>query len=227
MDSWIARHRRRVGVALLAFAVVGALLAAGSVIAGRTFLDDADSVDRTLGATKGSISDALGLAQDALESGAVTVESLGGSLSGSADVVGRAVTLADRISTLSDALAQAMAAVDVLGVRPFAAVGDQFAGLAANSRDIAGSLGAVKASLSATNQQLPELAASLRRLGDSMSAIAASLGDLPLGPQLVDQLQLGAVFLFAVAGWFLVPSLVAAGVGLVLLRSRPGSDGPG
>ena len=218
MGAWLERNRRLIGVLLCVYGVLGFGLVAASGLTAAGFARNADDITNALVRQRDAISLAIDRGSAAIESGADTINALGGTLSGSTSILTRASQLLDEAALAGSALADGLAGLSVIGFQPLAGVADRFRTLSTTAVATSEDLKAATDSLSTTAAKLPQLSTNLHQTAAAMGGINEELAALPIGPRLEDQLRMVALMLAVAAGWFLVQALLALAFGVALLR---------
>ncbi|HEX5589893.1 MAG TPA: hypothetical protein VFX65_06355 [Candidatus Limnocylindrales bacterium] len=212
--------RRRMGRALLSFGIaglvlvtLGAVLVVGSLGA---VYDAAGSLDDQ----RARVVALLDPTEAVLLRSAGTAENAGTSLEASARSARDAAELTTQLATAMDQMAAA-AQLDVFGLRPFAALGDELSGVATRSRTLAADLVTTAAALDANVEDSRATAADLRELADDLAALRTELGAVDAeaggaasgGVDVTTAIAVARIVLLGILGWLAVPALGATWLG--------------
>ena len=196
-----SNRRRQLGVALLAWGLVGVLLLATGVTIGMDIANRAEALisssDQALVAAAGSTRQAA----DALDGvGTGVGQAQASSL--------RAAALADNASATLEALASSMS-LSIFGSQPFLPLAADFTDSAAEAAALADELEAMGATLETTSGDTGLLASELRELA---AVLADSTEAAPAPP-----LRIGLLVMLV---WVALPTIGALVVGAELARTR-------
>jgi hypothetical protein len=220
--GWSRSRRRRAGWGLVAFGVVGLVLAgaAGALVLGSlTAVDDAvTGFERQ----RDEIVAMLGPASDALAGAASSASNAGSSLTETATAARDASELTTRLAESFEGMAS-LGSFSILGSRPFAQVADQFGSTAVEARELSGDLNRAADAMStniadsqAVAADLLALAEQLDRLERGLAGTGSSAAADPTLP-----LALARLVLLGLLAWLAVPALVSIWFGgHVLGRTR-------
>jgi hypothetical protein len=207
--------RRRLGRGLVAYGVIGlvALVVVGiglgiAVVRARDVLDRIEqqrvAVVRLLDAT----SLLLGTT-------ASSVDRLGTTLSSTEEAVRRGAELTRTLSTAGTTMAD-LAAVDILGLQPFAGAAVPFGTLSEQATSLAVSLDSTAVALDTNRVDLATLVEDLRGISADLEDIEASIVDVRLVGDVA--LSLGLVVVIVLLAWLSVPAFAAIVLGRRLMR---------
>jgi hypothetical protein len=210
-------ERRRLGMGLIAFGVIGLVLiasAGGLVLASLSAVGDAATgFERQ----RTQIVGMLGPASDALERAASSASNAGSSLAKTRDSAAQAATLMTRLSESFDSLA-ALGSFDLLGARPFAGLSGQFSQVATESRTLSTDLATAAAAMDANITDSASVATDLQALSDQLAELNVSLGASPDGTNPTPAssslpVDLAKIVLIGLLLWFAVPAIAAVWIG--------------
>lgn len=220
-------ERRRLGMGLVAFGVVGLVLigSAGALLLASLSAvgDAATGFERQ----RTQVVEMLGPASAALERAASSASNAGTSLAETRDSAAQAATLMTRLSDSFDSLA-ALGSFDILGARPFAAISGQFSQVAAESRTLSADLARTAAAMNTNITDSTAVAADLRALADQLDELETSLGGssgtAPGAGNASLPIALAQAVLIGLLAWFAVPAAASLWIGLRWYRPvRPRS----
>jgi methyl-accepting chemotaxis protein len=205
---------RRVANALVAYGVVGALVAVLGLLALVAGLSRINGLADRLRDDVGGVSVALERTADVLDDAAASARSFGTTVERSTSALTTAATdLRDVVPTLRDLETRANA-VSVLGSQPlgpiaslFGQIAGQLSGLDTQLDEIATNLGANRAALDTNASSLATLATQTRAIADRLggNALPGALDDVRWLPVAV--LGIGTIGAAIPAGWWLRRSL--------------------
>jgi hypothetical protein len=209
--------RRRIGGALIAYGVVGVVLAAlvaAAGLYGALRLDDAlarvEAERAELAATVAAAADALAgviTTMDASRPGVDRLTSLTTQLSGVAGDIG---TAADDLASRMD--------VNVLGFQPFAGLGDQMSAIGGQVRGVAAELEAMGPAVAAVGSGTAGISTSLVTLQARLAAVSQRIDALGPFDQTGRILAIGLVLVVLLDLWLAIPAVTAIVVGRRLRR---------
>jgi len=209
--------RRRLGLALVAYGIVGLVLAvtvatAGILAALRT--DDAMArleAQRTeLVAAVATTTDLVGTLADTLDQARPGLEQVTVS-------AGRLSALSDQISTTADELAGRLD-VQILGLQPFAGLGVQVRGIAEQTRGLQGDLATIAPAITAASEGTGRIADGLRTLETRLTTLEGTIGALGPFDEYGRWLFIGLVLVVLLDIWLAIPAALAIVVGRRLRR---------
>lgn len=203
---------RRFGTALVAFGVVGVILAGAVAVAlvlgGLSVRSLADDLEADRLALVESLESASGSMGNAATSTANAQETLGSTETAIRDAN---ETLAD-LATSVDSLAGALD-FEVLGQQPLAGAAASFAGLADTIRGFSDDLDAIAVDLVANQDDLERMAEGLRDLETRLTALATRVAAFDRTDEFVAMAAWSFVLLGAVAAWIAAAGALIAWVG--------------
>ncbi len=209
--------RRQIGSALIAYGIVGTILAilvAGAGLWGAFRLDDTLS---RVEAQRVELAVTVGAAADALASVVTTVEASRPGIDQLSDLTSKLSGVAGDIGTAADDLASRMD-VTVLGFQPFAGLGAQMSGIGAQIRSVATDLDAIGPAVTAVADGTAGISTSLSTLQARLDAVSARIDALGPFDQTGRALAIGIVLLVLLDLWLAIPALTAIVVGRRLRR---------
>lgn len=196
--------RRRLGLGLLAYGVLGAaMLVAGTLIG----LDVADRVERLTG----DVDTTLTAASRATRAAADSFDGIDDSLADAGSSSEAAAALARRTEVTLDALAQTMQ-LSIFGAQPLLPLAGDFEESADLAAELAATLDGVQESLADTRTDVATIGVELTTLADELEVLG-------------DRTALGAappmrLFVGLLLAWLAVPVVASVVAGIALLR-RP------
>ncbi len=204
--------RRRMGVLLAAFGVVGLLLV------GTPFFlvvrpVDADEGPFGIETQRRQLVALLDAARDAIASAQTPATAAAPSHRSTAVAAGSAATLMNELSTTMRELAGSLR-VSFLGTQPFAPAADDMDRVADQAATVAGDLDVAASSVRLAAEDMAALARDLREMRGELSAIRSSMS----GPIEADAWRL---LVAAMLAWLGIPAAVSLVVGLRWLRPAP------
>jgi ABC-type transporter Mla subunit MlaD len=209
--------RQRVGAALIAYGVVGTLLAilvAGAGLYGAVRLDDALA---RIEAERAELASTVAAAADALASVTATLEASRPAIDGLTGLTGQLATVARDIGTSADDLAARMD-VTVLGFQPFAGLGEQMRGIGGQVNGVATELEAMAPAVGAVAQGTAGIGASLVTLQARLDAVSQRIEAMGPFDQTGRILAIGLVLVVLLCLWLAIPAVTAIFVGRRLRR---------
>ncbi len=196
-----SNRRRQLGVALLAWGVVGVLLLATGVTIGMDLANRAEAMISSSGQALVAAADSTRQAADALDGvGTGVGQAQASSL--------RAAALADNASATLEALAGSMS-LSIFGSQPFLPLAADFTDSAAEAAALADELEAMGGTLETTSGDTGLLASELRELA---AVLDDSTETAPAPP-----LRIGLLVMLV---WVALPTIGALVVGAELARNR-------
>lgn len=209
--------RRQIGSALIAYGIVGTILAilvAGAGLWGAFRLDDTLS---RVEAQRVELAATVGAAADALASVVTTVEASRPGIDQLSGLTTKLSGVAGDIGTAADDLASRMD-VSVLGFQPFAGLGAQMSGIGTQIRGVATDLEAIGPAVTAVADGTAGITTSLATLQARLDALSARIEALGPFDQTGRALAVGIVLLVLLDLWLAIPALTAIVVGRRLRR---------
>jgi hypothetical protein len=214
------RRRRRLGLSLAAFGLLGLLLtaAAASLVIGS--LGALAGVAASLDRQRADLVDLIDPAAAALNRSADSAANASVSLTSSAAAAEDAAALMTQLADSMDAMSRA-ASFQVFGTQPFGAAAASLAQVAASSRTLSGDLHTTAASIASNVTDSAGVAADLRDLARQLTAIGASAKASGSASTLsATALDFGRVVLLGLLAWLAIPALIALWLGVQLSRGR-------
>lgn len=217
---------RRLGTALLAFGLVGLVLAAivaAGLIAGAAA---ARNLDERLDADQARLVELLDQLVATVDRAAVTTDNAGRTLATTGQTVDAAGAMLDGLAVVADQLAGSLD-FSILGQRPLAGAATQFGAFAEQVRVVGGSVDQLSASLETNAGDTAALAADIERLSGQVDAIAGRIASFDRTSELVDLLVAGSLLLGLLVAWLAIAAGLLAWAGWRLRRSATGADRAG
>jgi hypothetical protein len=214
---------RRLGTALLAFGLVGLVLAAivaAGLIAGAAA---ARNLDERLDADQARLVELLDQLVATVDRAAVTTDNAGRTLATTGQTVDAAGAMLDGLAVVADELAGSLD-FSILGQRPLAGAARQFGAFAEEVRVLGVSVDQLSASLETNAGDTAALAADIERLSGQVDGIAERIASFDRTSELVDLLVAGSFLLGLLVAWLAVAAGFTAWVGWRLRRSATGAD---
>lgn len=214
---------RRLGTALLAFGLVGLVLAAvvaGGLIAGAAA---ARNLDERLDADQARLVELLDRLVATVDRAAVTTDNAGRTLAATGQTVDSAGAMLDSLAAVADELAGSLD-FTILGQRPLAGAARQFGAFAEEVRVLDVSVDQLSASLETNAGDTAAMAADIERLSGQVDGIAERIASFDRTSELVDLLVAGSFLLGLLVAWLAVAAGFTAWVGWRLRRSATGAD---
>jgi hypothetical protein len=209
--------RRRLGLALVAYGVVGIVLAvviAGTGLWAALRVDDVsariESQRTELVAAVATTTDLVGTLADTLDRARPGLEQVTISAS-------RLSTLADQISTTADDLAGRLD-VRILGLQPFAGMSTQVRGIADQTRGLQGDLATIAPAITAASDGTGSIADGLRALETRLGTLEARMSALGPFDEYGRWLFIGLVLVVLLDVWLAIPAALALVIGRRLRR---------
>jgi methyl-accepting chemotaxis protein len=209
--------RRRIGAALVAYGIVGTILAvlvAAAGIFGAFRLDDALA---RIEAERAELAATVAAAADALARVSATFEASRPGLDRLTSMTGQLSTVAGDIGLAADDLASRMD-VSVLGFQPFAGLGDRMSGIGDQMQSVASDLQGIGPAVSAVADGTAGISASLVTLQARLDAVAARIDALGPFDETGRILAVGLLLVVLLDLWLAIPALTAIVVGRRLRR---------
>jgi hypothetical protein len=230
MDT-LGIERRRLGTGLLAFGLVGLVLAAvvaAGLIAGAVA---ARNLDDRLAADQARIVELLDQLVATVDRTAVSAGNASDTLATTGRTVASAAVMLDGLAVVADQLADSLD-FSIFGQQPLAGAAVRFGELAVQVRAVGEDVDALAANLDTTSGDVAALAADIDRLAGQVDAIALRIADFDRTAELVDLLVAGILLLGLLVAWLAVGAAFTAWAGWRLRRApdapvRPGADRPG
>ncbi|HEV2006778.1 MAG TPA: hypothetical protein VGQ85_09215 [Candidatus Limnocylindrales bacterium] len=212
--------RRRLGRGLVAFGAIGlALLLATAVLAVVTLGSIGDAATG-LERQRTELVRMLEPAATSIRDAASSATHAGTSLTSSAKAAQDGASLTTQLAASMEQL-NSLSNLDILGQRPFVAIGSSFGELAARSRTLSTSLATTADALGADIADTTAVGRDLNRLADQLDQLRASAGTS--GPSAASTgFALLPILLLALLAWLAVPAAASLWLGLRLLRPRAG-----
>lgn len=209
--------RRRIGAALIAYGMVGAILAllvAGAGLWGALRLDDAMA---RIEAQRVELVGTIGAAADALASTIATVDAARPGFDQLASLTARLGGVAGDAGSAVDDLAGRMD-VSVLGFQPFAGLGAQMSGVAGQLRSVSDELAAVGPAVDGVAAGTAGVMTSLAALQARLEAVSGRIEALGPFDQTGRILAGGLALVILLDLWLVIPAVTAVVVGRRLRR---------
>lgn len=209
--------RKRIGAALVAYGIVGTILAfmvAGAGLYGAVRLDDAVS---RVEAQRAELAATVGAAADALASVVSTVEASRPGIDRLTSMTGQLSGVAGDIATAANDLAGRMD-VSVLGFQPFAGLGAQMSAIGSQVGGVAADLEAIGPAVAAVADGTAGISASLVTLQARLAAVSERIDALGPFDQTGRILAIGLVLIVLLDLWLAIPAVTAIVVGRRLRR---------
>jgi hypothetical protein len=218
--EWLDVDRRRLGTGMLAFGVVGVVLAGLIAVALLGGAVAARNLDERLVADQNRIAASLTRLTLTMETLAVTVEHAGDTLTASRDAMTHASDLLADIATTSTDLANALD-ISILGSRPFASAANGIRTIGAKTTVFAQDATALAVALDANVTDTTAMAGQIRTAKTQASELAASIVAFDQIDQIVGLLIGGIVLGGLLTAWVAAAAGACAWVGWRLRRSSP------
>jgi hypothetical protein len=209
---------RRVAVGLIAYGVIG-LIVAGIGLAAVAWVNGRmDSIATNADATVTRLTDTLDKTSVALDDAAATATSFAGTLDvTTAAVTDAAGTLRGVQTQLTDLEAQ-FRSINILGSQPLGKAADVVAGIVAAMDGLDTRLDAIAASLTENQAKLSTNASSLAATGASIAELSGLLKGGVVTTGIEDVRAVILIVLLLMVLWTTVPAVGALGVGIWLRR---------
>ncbi len=210
-------NSRRVGAALVAYGLVGLVLAVALAAAGvMAALGLGDSAAR-LDADRVELVATVSTTATLVDTVADTLDTARPGLDRVTTSAGRLASLADQISATADTLAGRLD-IQVLGVQPFAGMSDEVRGISAQTRGLSEDLSRIAPAVTAASEGSAETADGLRALGARLSTLGSRLDSLGTLEAYGRWLTLGVALAVLLDLWLAIPAAAAIVVGRRVLR---------
>ncbi len=219
-SGWERSRRRRIGLGLVAFGLVGLVLVGAAFALVLGTLSAVDDAVTGFERQRDELVAMLGPASDALEGAASSASNASNSLTETAAAARNASQLTSRLAESFESLAS-LGTFTILGARPFAQVADQFAAVGVESRELSGDLSLAADSMSTNIADSQAVAADLLALSEQLDRLEASVEGTG-SPAAADPglpLALARLVLLGLLLWLAVPALVSIWIGGRLLGS--------
>jgi len=220
--EWLDVDRRRLGTGLLAFGVVGVVLAGLIAVALFSGAVAARNLDERLVADQNRIAASLTRLTLTMDTLAVTVEHAGDTLTASRDAMTHASDLLADIATTSTDLANALD-ISILGSQPFASAASGIRNVGAKTTVFAQDATALAVALDANVTDTTAMADQIRTAKTQASELAASIVAFDQIDQIVGLLIGGIVLGGLLTAWVAAAAGACAWVGWRLRRPNPSS----
>jgi methyl-accepting chemotaxis protein len=209
--------RRRLALALIAYGVVGLVLAVAVAVAGVMGALRIDDVTARIEAQRVELVAAVGTTTDLVGTLADTLVVARPGLDQVTTSAGRLSALADQISTTADDLAGRLD-VQILGLQPFAGMGVQVRGIAEQTRGLSSDLETIAPAITAASESTGSIADGLRSLETRLSNLEARMAALGPFDEYGRWLLVGLVLVVLLDLWLAIPAALAIVVGRRLRR---------
>ena len=220
--DWLDVDRRRLGTGMLAFGVVGVVLAGLIAVALLGGAVAARNLDERLVADQNRIAASLTRLTLTMETLAVTVEHAGDTLTASRDAMTHASDLLADIAATSTDLANALD-ISIFGSQPFASAANGIRNVGAKTTVFAQDATALAVALDANVTDTTAMADQIRTAKTQASELAASIVAFDQIDQIVGLLIGGIVLGGLLTAWVAAAAGACAWVGWRLRRSSPAS----
>ena len=204
--------RRRLGLALVAYGIVGLVLAVAVAVAGLMAALRVDDVTARIEAQRVELVAAVGTTTELVGTLADTLDVARPGLDQVTTSAGRLSALADQISTTADDLAGRLD-VQILGLQPFAGMGVQVRGIAEQTRGLASDLETIAPAITAASQGTGSIADGLRSLETRLSSLEARMAALGPFDEYGRWLFVGLILVVLLDLWLAIPAALAIVVG--------------
>lgn len=212
------RRRRRLGLTLAAFGLVGLLLTAAAAVLVVGSLGALAGVAASLDRQRAELVDLIDPAAAALNRSADSAANASTSLTASAAAAEDAAALTAQLAASMDAMSQA-ASIQVFGTQPFGAAAASLAQVAASSRTLSEDLHTTATAIAANVTDSAGVAADLRDLARQLEAIGRSTSATGSASTLsATALDVGRVVLLGLLAWLAIPAFVSLWLGFRLWR---------
>ncbi len=224
----IRRARRPIGVALVAYGIIGILAGVMVAASALAVADRGDATATRIATTRDALVSALRSASSAVDGVSLATARTTEGLTGAAALTGQVAKLSGDLAGATGSLADALE-TEMLGLRPFAGLAGPFRGISEQATRVGDSLGTVSTALAALGALAPPMAAELGDLSDQLAALATQAGELLVDEALASGVRGLALSLGLLLAWILAQAIVAVlvGVALCLERGAQASDPPG
>lgn len=220
------RRRRRavrlLGLILVAYGVVGALILAASAVGLAGPFDQVGKLALTLEGQRQSLVRALDTTTTTLRDAASGIGRLDTSLSRARDSTTQAAALAREVSGTMSQLGASMN-ITIFGAQPFVGLVGSFDLVAGQLNELSTSIDGIATSLGANSTDIIITRANIDSLRDQVEEVADTLRE---GPRIeVSQATIGnaRLVLYALLGWLALAALAVAMLGLALIARSRGS----
>ena len=217
--------RRRLGAALIVFGAAGLVIL---VLLAYVILGPIGAIGAAAGAVDDQRARAVAVlpsAEAALDAAATAATNAGTSLQASGQSARDGSDLLVQLAASMDGMSAA-STVDILGTRPFGALSDQLAAVAARSRSLASDLKAAATSLDANvgdsgiaATRFRDLGAQIGRLRTELEAGSTPAGSAGSGMSLATQITILRLLLLLLVLWLAGPAIAAIWLGSRWRRS--------
>jgi hypothetical protein len=177
---------QRLSRMLLAFGIVGLLVAALSLVALVIGVTRVNGLADRFGGDIGGISRTLDRTSDVIDKAAATAGGFGSTIDGTTAALGIVGGDIDSIVPRLDSIADQTAAINILGANPLSSVSGLFRDIATQLRDVRGQVTAIGTSLTANRAALAANATSLGQLATETKALARQMDGAALSGALED-----------------------------------------
>jgi phage-related tail protein len=215
--GWLSADLRTLGRGLVAYGIVGLVLAVVGLAIAVVLLGRLNSVGDRITPQLTTISETIDSTIAALDQASTTSQTFGATLTATAPALDSVASSIDTIQPTLAAAGSSLSGVSILGQRPFEQVGTLFTQVSNELAGLSPQLKAVSASLGA-NQ------ASLAAMGESLDTLARSLEKAKV--TLSDVIWTFLLAMLLLVAFFAVPAVAALAIGLWLLRRVLPSMGP-
>jgi hypothetical protein len=199
-------------MALIAYGVVGLILAVTVAVAGIVAALRVDDVTVRVEAQRLELVSAVGTMTGLVGTLAETLDQARPGLDQVTTAAGRLSALADQISTTADDLAGRLD-VQILGLQPFAGMGVQVRGIAEQTRGLSGDLTTIAPAITAASQGTGAIADGLRDLEVRLTTLEARMAALGPFDEYGRWLFIGLVLVVLLDIWLAIPAAIAIVVG--------------
>jgi hypothetical protein len=218
---------RRLARVLIAYGIVGLLVAALALVALVIGITRVNGVADRFGGDLGGISRTLDRTSDVLDRASTTARGFGGTVDGTTAALATVSGDIDSIVPRLQSIAEQTSSLDILGTQPLAAVGGLFRDIGSQLVDVRTQLQTMSTRLTSNRAALDGNATSLADLATETRALSARLGgDVLVGA--IDDLRVVLVIVLGIGALGAsVPSVGALLVGLWLRNAataRPARD---
>ena|SRR5829696_1288773 len=218
--EWLGVDLRRLGNALLAFGIVGVLVAgiiAAGLVAGAIA---ARNLDERLVADQARLVAALDRVDATMAQTVTTVDNAGGTLTTTSETLASAGEVLGQVGVTADELSTSLD-FSILGSQPLAGAAAQFGQLGAQVRGFEVKAAALSESLAVNATDTRALATEIDTLRDDVSSLSDRLAAFDTTGQLVGLVIGGILLLALLVAWLAIAGAACAWVGLRLRRQAP------
>ncbi|MEO5965634.1 MAG: hypothetical protein ABIR11_09225 [Candidatus Limnocylindrales bacterium] len=215
--EWLGLDLRRLGTAMLAFGVVGVLIAGimavgliGGAIAARNLDDRLTEDQASLVAALGRVDATMAQVVTTTGNAAATLHTTSETMDSAASVLGQVGDTAQELSTSID--------INILGNRPLAGAATKFADLAIEVRGFEEHAGALAQDLSLNSVDVGHLATEIDGLRSEVRSLTARIEAFEATGEVVGLLVGGILLLGLLVAWLAVAAAFCAWAGLRLRR---------